>query len=272
MSTLLGVAIVGWLCSATLALVTARGRAAALARGEHLAAVAHELRGPLQAADLILAAAAREAADGPRVGSALSGAGGVLGALEVELGRLRLAVTDLTRPGPAGTRTPQPWSCCDADALVADLAPGWRAQAAAAGRTVTVRGTAGPLGARIERLRLAQGLGNLVANALEHGRGDIEVRVGLSPDGAAVQVEVRDEGPGLPQSVTALVARPPDPRRTRGRGLMIAAQVAADAGGRLFSAPAAHGTRLVLRVPTAEHLGAAGLPGGTLLPSGPHAS
>lgn len=270
MSTLLGVAIVGWSCSATLALVTARGRAAALARGEHLAAVAHELRGPLQAAELILAAAARELPDRPG-GSESLGRVGVLGALEVELGRLRLAVGDLTRPGATRARTPQPWSCCDADGLVAELAPGWRAQAAAAGRRVTVRGAAGPLGARIERLRLAQGLGNLVANALEHGRGDIEVRVGLSPDGAAVQVEVRDEGPGLPQSVTALVARTPDPQRARGRGLMIAAQVAADAGGRLFSAPAPQGTRLVLRVPTAEQLGEA-VTGGSLVPAGPSAS
>ncbi|MCW2957275.1 MAG: hypothetical protein JWP18_78, partial [Solirubrobacterales bacterium] len=51
MTTLpVAVTVLGWLSSAGLALVLARGRRAAVARGEHLARVAHELRGPLHAA------------------------------------------------------------------------------------------------------------------------------------------------------------------------------------------------------------------------------
>lgn len=278
MSALLAVTVAGWGSSAALALALARRRAAALTRGERLAGVVHELRGPLQAAVLILTAVRRDA--GPQAGRALT-------ALEVELGRLTLAVGDLgvgggggeraaggtgghrrgrAREGDGGAR----WArsagpACDAAALIAELAPGWQVLAAAHGRELRVALPGRPLWVRAERLRLAQALGNLVGNALEHGAGTVEVRLGAATEGGA-RAEVRDAGPGLPASVTALVARPPDPARARGRGLGIAARIAADAGGRLWSAPAAHGARLVLQVPPPR------ADRGDMRPTGPLAS
>lgn len=256
MSVLLAAAIAGWTGSAALALALARRRASALAAGERLAAVVHELRGPLQAAEFILTGARRVAG---------AEAAGGLQALEVELGRLRLAVGDLQGTGRRAALHPgRAGATCDAAALLRDLAPGWCARAATEGRAVRVHPPTPPVPVAADRLRLAQALGNLVANALEHGRGDVEVRLTAAPDGAP-QIEVRDEGPGLPASVAALVARPPDPERARGRGLGIAARIAADAGGRLWAAPAARGSRLVLRLPAP---GAAGVSAG---PAGPMA-
>lgn len=235
------VACTGWLLSAALALVVARARAAERRRGDRLAAVVHELRGPLHAAGLILVSARRRAG---------TGAAPALTALEVELGRLRLAVGDL-EPGNAATPASAPGGGgCDLTALLGELAPGWSAQAAAAGRTVQVEPEAGApsLPVAIDRLRLAQALGNLVGNALEHGAGDVVVRA-EGTGGDAVLCEVLDAGPGLPAAVATLIARAPDPRRSRGRGLGIAAAIARDAGGALRSAPAARGTRLVLELP-----------------------
>ena len=47
-----------------------------------------------------------------------------------------------------------------------------------------------------DRLRLEQALGNLVDNALRHGHGT--VRIEARPAHGAVELHVRDEGPGVP--------------------------------------------------------------------------
>ncbi len=71
-----------------------------------------------------------------------------------------------------------------------------------------------------DRGRLAQALGNLVANAAEHGAGSAELRTRRMGDG--VRLEVRNRrGP----------ERAPEPGR--GKGLAIAERAARELGGRL---------------------------------------
>jgi signal transduction histidine kinase len=101
-----------------------------------------------------------------------------------------------------------------------------------------------------ERLRLAQATGNLIANAIEHGGGEISVRGSLAPEHHRVRIEVVDAGPGLPAPVADLARRPRGGRGARGRGLAIAATIARDHGGRLAAAPSEHGARLVLELPS----------------------
>jgi len=48
-----------------------------------------------------------------------------------------------------------------------------------------------------DRLRLEQAVGNLVDNALRHGRGTIWIEA--HPDHGATELHVRDQGPGLPK-------------------------------------------------------------------------
>jgi signal transduction histidine kinase len=101
-----------------------------------------------------------------------------------------------------------------------------------------------------DRLRLAQAGANLVANAIEHGRGPVHVRSGAT--GGVVRIEVRDSGPGLPAPVGELVAAARGRRSPRGHGLAVAAAVAERHGGRLAALPAARGARIVLELPEAR--------------------
>ena len=101
----------------------------------------------------------------------------------------------------------------------------------------------GAPGARIraDRLRLEQALANLVDNALRHGDG--RIRLGLTTaNGTAVELHVRDEGPGFPpEFLEHAFERFTRPQRGRqgsgsGLGLSIVRAVAEAHGGRAQAA------------------------------------
>jgi signal transduction histidine kinase len=96
-------------------------------------------------------------------------------------------------------------------------------------------------------VRLAQAIGNLLANALEHGSGVVEV--GARSIAGRVRIEVSDEGAGLPAPVAELARRPRAGRGRRGRGLAIASDIVERHGGRLVSAPSPRGARLAIELP-----------------------
>jgi signal transduction histidine kinase len=175
-------ALCGWGVAVAL-LVVLRRRMELVARAEH------ELRGPVT---VIGFASARlrphEAA-----------------ALDVELHRLRSGLADLAA-ARRGRRSPVQPVPVRLDAAVV----GWRDSLRARGRRASVDWQAGPTPIRADPGRLAQALGNLVANAAEHGDGPVELRGRRSSRG--VRVEVRNR---------------------RGRGLSIATDAARDSGGEL---------------------------------------
>ena len=207
-------------------------------RMEAVARACHELRGPLAAARLGLEL-------GVRVGE-LSPA--QLRALELELGRASLALDDLA---VAAQRDREQRVCQEVDvsALLADSVEAWRVPAAARGAALGLQWSGDSARVWGERLRLAQATGNLIANAIEHGGGEINVRGGRDAGRSIVRIEVLDAGPGLPAPVADLARRPRGGRGRRGRGLAIAATVARDHGGRLAAAPSERGARLVLELP-----------------------
>jgi signal transduction histidine kinase len=230
-------------------------------RAEAIARTCHELRGPLTAA---------------RLGVELSGPSGQLSkdrlrAIELELARATLAVEDLSRI--AGCRrgrrewlSRDPEGTIDVVRLLADSVEAWRPAAAARGVELRLVGSDVRPFVRGSQLRLAQAIGNLIANAIEHGGGRVEV--GWRIDQATTRIEVVDGGPGLPAPVAELIAGRPKawPRwlhptfwglgaaavGRRGHGLAIAHAVAAAHGGRLAAAPTDHGARLVLVLPNAR--------------------
>lgn len=97
-----------------------------------------------------------------------------------------------------------------------------------------------PLGGRAvegDPVALGAALDNLVANAIEHGRGEVSVRA--LPSRSAVRIEVRDDGAG--DERVQVAARGPEPDPRRGHGLAIAAAIATEHGGSLIAPAAAAG-------------------------------
>jgi signal transduction histidine kinase len=172
-----------------------------------------------------------------------------LRAIELELDRATLALGEL-----GGARAAAVHGHVDLRALVADSVEAWRPAADTAGVDLRMSWTAAEAAVVGDRLRLAQATGNLIANAIEHGGGPVEVRGRL--EGSSVRIEVIDGGAGLVAPLDELARRARRRAwlggdRTRGHGLAVAAAVAAAHGGRLAAAPCDRGARLVLELPVA---------------------
>lgn len=235
----------GWLLAAV---ALASALSVQLLLGRRMAAVAracHEVRGPLTAARLGLELGLRTGGLSPAR----------LRAIELEIERATLALTDLAdarrRGDPEASGGPFALGHVDVRELVADSIEAWRATASARGVELRMTWSGGAVAVLGDRLRLAQATGNLIANAIEHGEGTVEVR-GLV-ERAGVRIEVVDSGPGLSAPLRELArrARRRCRGRARGHGLAVAAAVAAAHGGRLAAAPSERGARLVLELPVA---------------------
>jgi signal transduction histidine kinase len=211
----------GWLVSGALLVLLLRLRR----RLELAARACHELRGPATALGLAVAALAREPGGRRRV----------LG-LEAQLDRLRAGLEDL-EAARAGRRAPARPAHVPIDRLLRGSAEGWRPSATAAGRSIELHSELGGAVVRADHGRLAQALGNLLANAVEHGSGTVRLLGRRNADG--VRVEVRDEGPAVRV-------------RRRGHGLGIATDAVEDAGGRLTVERRADGTVAALELPAIE--------------------
>ncbi len=192
---------------------------------ERAARVAHEVRGPLTAAHLALHGAARRGEVGPVL----------VAALELELRRAGLALEDPSQARPRDV---------DLHALLTVQFQTWQDVAAVNGKVLTLE--AGPDTALVhaDALRLAQALGNVIANAIEHGGGQIVIRTVRVGD--RIRVEVTDGGPGLPASVAELARRPRAGRGARGRGLAITRAVLVHCGGRISALTTGPGVAIEL--------------------------
>ena len=215
----------GWVAAAlALASVVRLG-----ARLRLVGDAAHELRGAAAALALASASMRREQGGLRRAR-----------AFESELDRMRAGLDDLDA-ARTGTRAPVSHSLLPLERALRTAAAGWRPVAGGQGRRVSLRWEAGTAAVRADRRRLAQVLGNLLANAMEHGSGAIRLRG--RRQGTKVVVEVLDDGPR-----EVPVAAHPD----RGRGLVIAARAAEEAGGRVTVTRTAEGTRAAVELPVAD--------------------
>jgi signal transduction histidine kinase len=197
----------GWALAllAGVLVVALRARLEAVARAEH------ELRGPVAVLCLACERMRREPAARRHAA-----------AIETELARLRAGLADLgaaRRGRTAATRPVQ----VDVGRFARSSLDGWRASLREAGRDARVDWTAGRARIVADPGRLAQALGNLVANAAEHGEGPVELR-GRRVNGG-VRVEVRNAARAGARGGGAA------PGADRGRGLDIAQRAAASAGG-----------------------------------------
>jgi signal transduction histidine kinase len=237
-------ALCGWVAAAVATALALAVRHALDDGREAVARACHELRGPLTAARLGLSLQLRSEAGSPER----------LRAIDVELSRAALALDDLAVARHGEWRGPRLTELqrVDIATLVVDAVEAARGRAQAAGAVLGLtQPSPGTAGGAVwgDRLRLAQALGNLIANAIEHGGG--AVRVTVATRARTVRIEVCDDGPGLPAPVAALARRPRRGRGARGRGLAIALAIARRHGGTIAAAPARGGARVVLELPAA---------------------
>lgn len=210
---------VGWLVA--LALLLELRRRARLIRD-----AGHEIRGPLFAISLGLEALRRQPLARRRAQALLT-----------ELSRVEAAADDIGAAA-RGRRAPSVAEPIRLDRLVESSADAWAPAAALAGGSVRCEWPEGATPVRADTRRLAQAFGNLLANAVEHGGGEIVVRA--APAGNAIRVEVSDSG----GAVVPLRGRAS--RSGRGRGLVIAERVLREAGGRLESRDRPDGGRIAV--------------------------
>lgn len=204
-----------------------------LRRRLHLVArAAHELRGPATAIALAAATLRREPG-GPR--RAL--------AFESQLDRMQAGLRDLEL-ARSGRRAAPRDAVVPLERLLRGAAAGWRPVVGAGGRGLRVRSQLGATAVRADRGRLAQALCNLLANAVEHGSGTIELHGRRSGD--RVVLEVRDQG--SERGGRDRRRKRPD----RGHGLGIANAVAEEAGGSLRLEREDGATVAALELPVAK--------------------
>ena len=205
------------------ALVRLRRRLELVARAEH------ELRGPATALELACRRMRREGA-GARYAEVV----------ETQLDRLRTGLAELeaARSGrPDTRRRPRPRPAELSSTARAALEP-WELEPGSAG----LEWLGGPAVIRLDRGELSRVLGNLMANAAEHGAGEIRVNGHTTP--GAVRIEIRN-----PNRAGSRAAWPASPASGRGRGLGIAERAARQLGGRLLVEVGERETVAVLELP-----------------------
>jgi len=195
-----------------------------VSQAEQIASAEHELRGAATALALVCDALRRDPAASHHAA-----------VIDAQLDRLRGGLSDLAaarRAAPSGGGGEQcdPAGCEDVEQVRREEEVELSAlTSAAAGpwSETAVEWEGGPVTARLDRRRFAQVLGNVLANAAEHGAGPVRV-TGRAHEGG-VRVEVRN----------------------RGRGLQIAKRAAEELGGRLSFEIVGDGAVATLDLPDA---------------------
>lgn len=191
------------------------------------AAIAHELRTPLTAARHALEAQQLDAAD-EAIGLALHRFDAVLRLAELERGTAR------SRFKPV-----------DLGELVERVVDAYSADAAEAGVDLAAEVDGHPQILGDDDL-LAQLLGNLLDNALQHAKAKA-ISVSVGAEGDLVVLSVQDDGIGI-----ATYQPSPSASPGRGWGLRIVAAIAAAHGGKHSCLDAKNGPRIVISIPKLE--------------------
>jgi two-component sensor histidine kinase len=133
---------------------------------------------------------------------------------------------------------------------VAALAPVLRLELARMGAGLADLGGPSSERSSLDVARLAQVLGNVVANAAEHGVGPVDIAA--RRDGGVVRLELRNAERARPVGESGRGVRR---GRRRGRGLAIAKRAARALGGRVRVESGGGVTRTVIELPVDDATG-----------------
>jgi signal transduction histidine kinase len=165
--------------------------------------------------------------------------------LRAQLGRAGEAIEELDRARGATTEAENTMQLLDLASLVGRRARAWSHLAPAYGSRLRLSWRAGPVALLGSRSRIEKAVDNLIANALEHGGGEVVVEAVRC--GTAVRISIWDSGTGLDRPPNELLARAPT--STRGHGLAIARSAIEWHGGRLSAVRRAGGTAVDIQLP-----------------------
>ncbi len=221
---------------------------ASRARAEMLAVVSHDLRGPLSSINV--------AADGLR-DTELDGADRIryVDAIQRSVQRGDRLIRDLLDATliDAGRLTVDVRPVAVAE-LLRQAARDHELTAGQQGVTLDVVVADGVGEVRADRDRVLQALGNLVGNALRHGRGTARIELAGARTDVGVALSVRDHGPGIPAAARAHIFdrywQGRERRGGAGLGLAIVRGIAEAHGGTVaVSAPDDGGACITIVLP-----------------------
>jgi len=206
-------------------------------REEFVANVSHELRTPLSLIKGYTETLLDGAKDNPEVATKF------LQTIQRNSERLQLLIEDLlTISELESGRLKMNLQSVRLHSLVDRVLEDFKTQAGS--RRVELKNTVPELTARADADRLQQVLGNLIGNAIKYGREGGHVNVtGHQSDGAAIELCVHDDGPGIPaESLERVFERfyRIDKARSReqggtGLGLSIVKHIVASHGGKVWA-------------------------------------
>lgn len=218
-----------------------------------LARELHELRGAITTAQLAVELAPQDDPAGRDSACAeLSRTHDTLADFERLLHR-RLLVGGARRQAQAAADGELLAEHFDAAAELVRLAAIWSGAAERLGRELKLDVAELPASIDVAgpRRHFTQVLVNLLANAVRHGDGCIELAA--SQLGGKLRVEVSDEGVGLPRPLQpGPLGSARSAHGRHGHGLHVAQASARALGGSLRSAPSGAGARIVLELPVVE--------------------
>jgi signal transduction histidine kinase len=239
-----------------LAAALAERRAAIGVRDEFISIASHELKTPLTALKLRLAAAIRtQGIPAPRDVVAEEKLGRSLGAAGTTTDRIVALVDDLLDASrlTAG-RLALHIEVVSLPELVNDVAGRLRDQAAEAGSQIEIDAPE-PIVGRWDRIRIEQIVTNLLSNAIKYGGGK-PIRLSAHTANERVRVDVKDAGPGISRGDQARIFQAFERVTTANRvgglglGLYIGRQIAAAHGGTLsVDSKPGHGSTFTLELP-----------------------
>ncbi len=226
--------------------------AAEATRREMVAAVSHDLRTPIASLRLLV-----EAIDDGIVDEQTRHR--YLATMRTQIGSLSTMIDDLFELSRIEAGEIE-WSMRQVELamLVDETVEAMRPEARAKGIEIRTELAPEGLTARADPERIQRVLFNLIRNAIHHTPADGSVTVRAEATREGVEVEVADTGEGIPDADRDRVFEPfhrggPDAARDSdgaGLGLAISRAIVETHGGRIWLAPADHGTSVRLSLPS----------------------